>query len=99
MQADGTVVENKFASLPFFGVWGRRPLELATLRLQNMVGVSLSNWEDLKPSDEALKQGVLTQLGGCAVYDSEARPVFTFLDQGICNVANFNDIFDTLAKQ
>jgi hypothetical protein len=99
MQADGTVVENKFASLPVVGIWGRRPLELATLRLQNMVGVSLGNWEDLKPSEEALKRGVLTQLGGCAVYDGDGNVKFEFRDQGICNVANFNDIFDALAKE
>ncbi len=95
MQADGTVT-NKFATLPVVGIWGRRPLELATLRLQNMVGVSIGNWEDLKPSDEALKQGVLTQLGGCAVYDSEGKARYEWRDQGICNVANFNDIFDAL---
>lgn len=93
---DGKVVENKFASLPVVGIWGRRPLELATLRLQNMVGVSIQNWDDLRPSDEALKAGVLTQLGGCAVYDGEGKEKFTFKDEGICNVVKFEDILDKL---
>ena len=90
------IVSNKFAELPVVGIWGRRPLELATLRLQNMVGVSIQNWEDLKPSDAALKAGVLTQLGGCAVYDSGGAEVFTYRDEGICNVVKFEDILDKL---
>ena len=61
----GTVGTNPFSELPLVGDWGRRPLELATLRLQTMLGVSLAEWEKLKPADDNLK--VLTQLGGCAV--------------------------------
>ena len=34
--------EYAFEALPLVGTWGRRPLELATLRLQNMVGLSLA---------------------------------------------------------
>lgn len=34
------VMSNKFTELPYVGTWGRRPLELATLRLQNMIGES-----------------------------------------------------------
>ena len=41
----GAVVSSKFAELPAVGGWGRRPLELATLRLQTMIGVSLGNWK------------------------------------------------------
>ena len=41
--------EYAFSQLPLVGDWGRRPLELATLRLQNMVGVSLSRWGELAP--------------------------------------------------
>lgn len=96
LEMEGTKVVNKFASLPVVGNWGRRPLELATLRLQNMVGVSIQNWDDLRPSDEALKAGVLTQLGGCCVYDSEGGTKFTYKDEGICNVVKFEDILDTL---
>eukprot|EP00966_Prymnesium_polylepis_P313268 7238663-Prymnesium_polylepis.1 len=32
--ADGAVERNAFTELPLVGGWGRRPLELATLRLQ-----------------------------------------------------------------
>ena len=41
-----------FEALPLVGNWGRRPLELATLRLQNMVGLSLARWGELKPDDK-----------------------------------------------
>ena len=41
----GAVTSSKFAELPAVGGWGRRPLELATLRLQTMIGVSLGNWK------------------------------------------------------
>jgi len=57
------VLVNKFDELPLVGGWGRRPLELATLRLQNMVGVSIQHWGDLGPDVEA-HPSVLTQLGG-----------------------------------
>lgn len=46
---DGT--KNNFDDLPVVGSWGRRPLELATLRLMNMGGVSFGNWRDLIPGE------------------------------------------------
>ena len=52
LDASGAVSRNAFAELPVVGDWPRRPLELATLRLQNMVGVSLAHWDELKPADE-----------------------------------------------
>ncbi|KAL3800377.1 hypothetical protein HJC23_003673 [Cyclotella cryptica] len=93
----GTVTKNKFSELPLVGEWPRRPLELATLRLQNMLDISIKNWEQLAPNEEALQAGVLTQLGGCVVYDSEKmEPVFEWKDPGICAVANFEDILEKL---
>jgi hypothetical protein len=98
ISADGTIT-NKFAELPVVGDWKRRPLELATLRLQSMMGISLAKWSDLAPDDEALKAGVLTQLGGCVVVDSKSDTVlFEWRDQGICHVANFEDILVKLQK-
>lgn len=91
-----SIITNKFASLPVVGGWKRRPLELATLRLQNMVGVSLSEWDELRPSEEALKEGVLTQLGGLAAYDTEGEVKYEFRDDGICNVCRFEDLLDAL---
>jgi hypothetical protein len=89
----GEVVTNKFEEIPLVGQWPRRPLELATLRLQNMLDISIKNWKDLAPNDEALKAGVLTQLGGCIVFDnSKNEIVFEWKDPGICAVANFEDI-------
>jgi len=93
----GKVVENKFASLPLVGEWKRRPLELATLRLQNMIDISIKNWKTLAPNEEALKEGVLTQLGGCVVVDcASGEAVFEWKDPGICAVANFEDILKKL---
>jgi hypothetical protein len=93
---DGTIV-NKFSELPVVGEWPRRPLELATLRLQSMIGISLKNWKALAPDDDALEAGVLTQLGGCVVVDSASGDiVYEWKDPGICAVANFEDIIKKL---
>lgn len=78
--------------LPLVGEWGRRPLELATLRLQNMVGISLKEWEALKPVDDR----TLTQLGGCVVFDQNDKELFSWKDPGICAVASFDDILKAL---
>jgi len=94
---DDGIVLNKFTELPVVGEWPRRPLELATLRLQNMVDISIKNWKELAPTDTALKQGVLTQLGGCVIVDSKSgEVVFDYKDPGICAVANFEDILEKL---
>jgi len=90
-------VSNKFAELPLVGSWPRRPLELATLRLQSMVGISLKNWKDLSPDDEALGAGVLTQLGGCMVVDSKTgETIYEWKDNGICSVCNFEEMIKVL---
>ena len=92
------VKQNKFAELPVVGAWPRRPLELATLRLQNMLGISMKDWDALKPTDEALAAGVLTQLGGCICVGAGSRTIFEWKDPGICAVANFEDILDALGR-
>ena len=87
------VVKNKFDDLPIVGTWPRRPLELATLRLQSMLGISLAHWDELAPDQDALDAGVLTQLGGCLIIDSTNNNVlYEWKDPGICAVANFEDI-------
>ena len=55
---------------------------------------SIQNWNDLKPNDEELKNGLLTQLGGCLVLNSLGDVKFEWRDAGICHVANFEDILD-----
>lgn len=94
---DGTeIVENMFDKLPYVGSWGRRPLELATLRLQNMIGISLAKWDQLKPTEDELSAGVLTQLGGCVLLDDSKNVLYEWRDAGICHVANFEDILKKL---
>ena len=89
----GEIEVNKFKELPFVGQWERRPLELATLRLQNMVDISIKNWTDLAPKEDALDAGVLTQLGGVVVVDATTGDEITrWRDPGICAVANFEDL-------
>ena len=90
------VLKNKFNDLPLVGTWKRRPLELATLRLQNMIGISLGNWKELAPSEVALKNGVLTQLGGCIVLSDDGKIKFECRDSGICHVANFEEILKAI---
>ena len=94
MAEDGvSMLKNNFDTLPFFGSWGRRPLELATLRLQSIVGISLAHWDELGPDEEALDSGVLTQLGGCLILEGGSQKVlYDWKDPGLCAVANFEDI-------
>ncbi|KAL7542392.1 hypothetical protein ACHAXR_011742 [Thalassiosira sp. AJA248-18] len=92
----GDVVTNKFTELPVVGTWPRRPLELATLRLQNMLDISIKNWKELAPNEKSLNAGVLTQLGGCIVADEKGQPIYEWKDPGICAVANFEDILDKI---
>lgn len=90
----GVVVSNKFSSLPLLGAWKRRPLELATLRLQNMLGISLSHWNELCPDSEGMSAGVLTQLGGCVAVDKDGTVLYEWRDPGICAVANFEELLN-----
>lgn len=92
---DGSV-RNKFDDLPVVGSWPRRPLELATLRLQSMLGISIAHWKELSPDQEALDAGVLTQLGGCLVVDENVKVIYEWKDPGICAVANFETILKKL---
>jgi len=98
LDSNGEIVENKFDALPGVGSWERRPLELATLRLQNMIGISLKSWNDLKPTDDELKSGLLTQLGGCVILNKDGAPKFEWRDAGICHVANFESILKKISS-
>lgn len=95
---NGSVKANNFDNLPLVGSWKRKPLELATLRLQSMLGISLRQWEELVPNEEALEAGVLTQLGGLVVCSDEGEVLFEWKDPGICAVANFEEILMKLGK-
>ena len=88
----GGAASNSFSELPLVGGWGRRPLELATLRLQNMVGVSLANWRELGAQDDRC----ITQLGGCALLSADGEVLYEWRDTGICNTAHFEDVLSAL---
>ena len=83
--------QNEFDALPLVGSWGRRPLELATLRLQNLK-MSFDYWNELKPTDDRC----LTQLGGCAVVGAGGEALYSWVDNGICDVADFDDMLAAL---
>jgi len=91
LNAEGEVVNNSFNNLPIVGGWGRRPLELATLRLQTMLGVSLARWSDLQPTDNRC----LTQLGGVAVV-RDGELLFEYRDNGICAICDFEMLLAAL---
>lgn len=95
LNSDGSVKLNKFTELPLVGSWPRRPLELATLRLQSMIGISLSKWKELAPDEAALEAGVLTQLGGCLIVEND-KPIYEWRDPGICAVVNFENVMKKL---
>jgi len=96
----GEVIVNKFRELPIVGGWERRPLELATLRLQNMIDISIKNWNELVPTKDALDAGVLTQLGGCLVTDTKGtNTLFKWRDPGICAVTNFEDVLEAISEK
>ncbi|GMH87401.1 hypothetical protein TrVE_jg12474 [Triparma verrucosa] len=88
--ADGAVLANKFDDLPLD--WGVRPFELATLRLQNLKDVQLAHYGELKPADDRC----LTQLGGCAVVGPGGSPLFSWVDRGLCDVADFEALLAAL---
>ena len=83
--------KNQFDELPLVGGWGRRPLELATLRLQNLK-MSFDNWSEMKPTDDRC----LTQLGGCVIVGEKGEALYSWVDNGICDVANFDEMVESL---
>ena len=91
LDAEGGTSRNAFDELPVVSGWGRRPLELATLRLQTMLGISLAEWDALQPTDERC----LTQLGGLVAI-RDGKILFEYRDGGICNVCNFETLIAAL---
>lgn len=77
----------------YLGEQGLRPLELATLRLQNMVDVTIANWSELAPADDQL----LVQQGGTVVFDTR-RPVYVYKDAGILTYTPIDGILRALGS-
>lgn len=89
---DGAIVGNKFDTFPLLSSWGRRPFELATMRLQNLVSLQMKNWEALKPTDDRC----LTQLGGCTVVGPGGEALFSWVDQGLCDIPDMYELIDEI---
>eukprot|EP00618_Florenciella_parvula_P001823 CAMPEP_0119477300 /NCGR_PEP_ID=MMETSP1344-20130328/7495_1 /TAXON_ID=236787 /ORGANISM="Florenciella parvula, Strain CCMP2471" /LENGTH=300 /DNA_ID=CAMNT_0007511263 /DNA_START=839 /DNA_END=1741 /DNA_ORIENTATION=+ len=89
--SDGKVVGNKFDDAPVVSSWGVRPFELATLRLQNLIGVQGQNWDALKPTDDRC----LTQLGGCTVVE-KGEALYSWVDRGLCDVPDFDELVEAI---
>ena len=72
--------------------------------------VSLKEWAVLRPSEAALQQGVLTQLGACVVLadapgdasstngngNGNKAVRYVWKDEGICDVCNFETLMRSL---
>lgn len=91
---DRSIVGNKFDDFPLVGGWGRRPFELATLRLQNIIGIQIKHWDALKPKDDRC----LTQLGGCTVVGPGGEALYSWVDRGLCDVADMDELVEVLEK-
>lgn len=92
LAADGSVVANAFDDAPLVGGWGRRPFELATMRLQSLV-MQAQEWGKLKPADPRC----LTQLGGCTVVGGDGVALYSWVDRGLCDIPDFEEILAALA--
>ena len=89
---DGAILGNKFDDTPLVSGWGVRPFELATLRLQNLIGVQGQHWDALKPADPRC----LTQLGGCTVVGQGGEALYSWLDRGLCDVPDFDEMLEAI---
>ncbi|VEU44479.1 unnamed protein product [Pseudo-nitzschia multistriata] len=91
---ENRILANKFDDAPLgVGKWGRRPFELATLRLQSLVGIQIKHWSELKPVDDRC----LTQHGGCTVVGKGGNALYSWVDRGLCDVPDLHDILDALS--
>ena len=95
LDQDENIIANKFDDAPL-GVsnWGRRPFELATLRLQSLIGIQIKHWSELKPVDDRC----LTQYGGCTVVEKGGNAIYSWVDRGLCDVPDMHDILEVLSS-
>ena len=92
LSADGSsIIANAFDNTPLLSGWGRRPFELATMRLQNLI-MQGKMWSELKPVDDRC----LTQLGGCTVIGESGEALYSWTDQGLCDLPDFEEILEAL---
>lgn len=94
LDEEQTILSNKFDEAPLgLNNWGRRPFELATLRLQSLIGIQIQNWSKLKPVDDRC----LTQLGGCTVVESDGSAIYSWVDRGLCDVPDMDNLLKDIA--
>jgi len=87
------ILSNKFDEAPLgLNEWGRRPFELATLRLQSLIGIQIQNWSKLKPVDDRC----LTQLGGCTVVEPDGTAIYSWVDRGLCDVPDMDNVLEAI---
>jgi len=71
---------------------GIRPMELATLRLQNMVDGILKNWDALAPADDQL----FVQQGGTVIF-RDRQPTYVYKDKGILTYTPIEQVIEELS--
>ena len=49
-------------------------------------------WSELKPVDDRC----LTQLGGCTVVGESGEALYSWTDQGLCDLPDFEEILEAL---
>lgn len=92
LATDGSIAKNRFDDTPLVSDWGVRPLELATMRLQNLI-MQISRYGELGPKDPRC----LTQLGGMVVVSAGGEPEYAWLDRGLCDLPDFEDVLGALS--
>ncbi|CAH0370498.1 unnamed protein product [Pelagomonas calceolata] len=92
LAADGSIAKNRFDDTPLASDWGVRPFELATMRLQNLI-MQISRYGELGPKDPRC----LTQLGGMVVVGAGGEPEYAWLDRGLCDLPDFEDVLGALS--
>ncbi|CAM9485224.1 unnamed protein product [Ectocarpus fasciculatus] len=84
-----SMVDNK--EFDFLGTRGSRPLEVATLRLQNMRQI-VTKWNKLAPPDKEL----ITQQGGTVVFEGRDK-IYSFKDKAsILGILVYTDVLEML---
>jgi len=88
-----TIVRNAFDDAPLVSDWGVRPFELATMRLQNLI-MQIQRYGALGPKDPRC----LTQLGGCTVVGADGEALYSWVDRGLCDVPDFEDVLAAVGE-
>ncbi|CBJ48830.1 conserved unknown protein [Ectocarpus siliculosus] len=83
-----SMVDNK--EFDFLGTRGSRPLEVATLRLQNMRQI-VTKWNKLAPPDKEL----ITQQGGTVVFEGRDK-IYNYKDKGILVYTDVLEMLKTI---